>query len=229
MMLVGTGNEELDRRLGAIPHPSLIMIEGDPGAGKTIVACQFTNGFVRAGLKAVFISTEVLTFDIANKMRAIKMEVLSHMGRTLRIVPVNVKRFLWDSPKTRNLLSILSNYILTMNSVDLIVVDNLSVLSNLSTRLEILDFLRCCRLLSKKGTTLLFTIHPRTVSETLLTEIKSMTDVSYKVSGFSIAGRRLKSLERTKGIGGQGGADLVSFDIDPSLGVKIVPMSLSRS
>ena len=229
MMLVSTGNGELDRRLGPNPHPAIIMIEGEPGSGKTIMACQFTDGFLRAGLRAVYVSTEVLTLDVVKKMLAIKMEVLAHMGKRLRIVPLNVKKFSWDSLESSRLLSKLSTYITTMERADLIVIDNLSTLMSLSTKLEMLDFLRRCRLLSRDGTTVILTVHPAAVQESLMMEIKSMIDVSYRVSGFSMAGRRLKSLERMKGVGSNGGSDLISFDIDPSLGIKIVPLSVSKS
>lgn len=229
MMFVGTGNEELDRRLGGIIHPSIISVEGEPGTGKTIIACQFTDGFLNAGKRVVYISSELLTLDLVNKMRAIKINVLSFLGRSLRILPINVRRFVWNSSEINRLLSMLSAYMMSIQDADLIVVDNLSTLSNLTTKLEALDFLRKCRLLSKRGTTLIFTIHPSTMPEILLTEMKSMIDVSFKLSSFSLAGRRLRSLERMKGIGSQGGSDTVSFDIDPSLGIKIVPMSVSKS
>ncbi len=34
MILVPTGNDEMDRRINGIPHPSIIMMEGDHGTGE---------------------------------------------------------------------------------------------------------------------------------------------------------------------------------------------------
>ena len=65
-----------------------------------------------------------------------------------------------------------------MHRVDLVVVDNLSMMANLSTELETMDFFRRCRLISEKGTTFIFTIHPRIISEAMLTSVKSMIDVT---------------------------------------------------
>lgn len=48
-LIVGTGNEDLDRRLGGVPFPSLVMMEGDHGTGKSVMAAQFALGFLSAG------------------------------------------------------------------------------------------------------------------------------------------------------------------------------------
>ena len=42
VVTVPTGNEEVDRQLGGgLPLPSLVLIEGDHGTGKSSVSAQF--------------------------------------------------------------------------------------------------------------------------------------------------------------------------------------------
>jgi len=66
---LGTGNEDLDRRLGGVPFPSLIMMEGDHGTGKSVMAAQFAMGFVSAGKSGHVITTEHLTMDYQEEER----------------------------------------------------------------------------------------------------------------------------------------------------------------
>ncbi|MEM4827738.1 MAG: ATPase domain-containing protein, partial [Desulfurococcaceae archaeon] len=43
--VVSTGNEELDQKLaGGLPIPSLIVVEGEHGSGKTVLVQQFIYG-----------------------------------------------------------------------------------------------------------------------------------------------------------------------------------------
>ena len=40
--IISTDNEEVDRQLGGgLPVPSLVLIEGDHGTGKSVVTAQF--------------------------------------------------------------------------------------------------------------------------------------------------------------------------------------------
>ncbi|TRM87453.1 flagellar accessory protein FlaH, partial [Sulfolobus sp. C3] len=79
------------------------------------------------------------------------------------------------------------------------------------------------------GRLIMFTIHPDVFNEELKSRVTSIVDVYFKLSSTSIGGRRIKVLERVKTIGGIQGNDAISFDIDPALGVKVVPLSLSRA
>jgi flagellar protein FlaH len=92
----------------------------------------------------------------------------------------------------------------------------------------LLDFIRNLRQLQDKGKTVILTVHPPTFDESLLTQVRSMVDVYFRIRAVSIGGRRLKSLERIKNTGGFVGSEVVSFDIDPALGLRVVPLSISR-
>ncbi|MEM0121476.1 MAG: flagellar accessory protein FlaH, partial [Thermoprotei archaeon] len=84
------------------------------------------------------------------------------------------------------------------------------------------------RQLQDVGKTVILTVHPTIFQESLLTQVRSMVDVYYRIKAVSIGGRRLKSLERIKTTGGFVSSDIVSIDIDPALGLRVVPLSISR-
>src|SRR5579862_5478926 len=111
MRLVRTGNDEMDRRINGIPHPSIIMMEGDHGTGKTIVAGQFAYGFLSQGMKGVYVTTEGLTLDFINKMSSVKIEVYQYLIKGLIIAPVNVQGFNWNSVLAWRLLSRFVQYV----------------------------------------------------------------------------------------------------------------------
>jgi flagellar protein FlaH len=96
MMIVKTGNEELDRRISGIPHPSTIIVEGDHGVGKTVFAGQIAYGFLQNNMRVVFVTTEALSYDLVVKLRGVKVDLVeAFLEGRFRVVPVNVKRFSW--------------------------------------------------------------------------------------------------------------------------------------
>ncbi len=228
MMLVKTANDELDRRINGVPHPSIIMLEGDHGTGKSIVAGQIAYGFLEVGMKGVYVTTEGLTYDFINKMRGVKIDLYKYLNDTFTVAPVNVEGFNWNTDLAWKLLSRFAEYI-AEKPFDFAVIDSLTVMASFPTQFQVLDFVRRCRLLTPRGTTTILTIHPKSLPDILFTEMVSMADVYFRLSAVAIGGRRLKSLERIKNTGGYGGSDIVSFDIDPSIGLKVVPLSVSKS
>jgi len=228
MKVVKTANEELDRRIGGIPHPSTIIVEGEHGVGKTVFAGQLAYGFLQNDMKVVFVTTEALSYDLVVKLRGVKVDLVeAFLEGRFRVVPVNVKRFSWLSRQAEALLSRLLEYVRGV-SVDCIIVDSLSLMASYVEERALLDFIRNLRQLQDKGKTVILTVHPPTFEESLLTQVRSMVDVYFRIKAVSIGGRRLKSLERIKNTGGFVGSDVVSFDIDPALGLRVVPLSISR-
>ncbi len=228
MMIVRTGNEELDRRISGIPHPSTIIVEGDHGVGKTVFAGQVAYGFLQSDMRVVFVTTEALSYDLVVKLRGVKLDLVgAFLEGRFRVVPVNVKRFSWVSKQAEYLLSRLLEYVRRVK-VDCIIVDSLSLMASYVEERALLDFIRNIRQLQDKGKTVILTVHPPTFDEALITQVRSMVDVYFRIKAVSIGGRRLKSLERVKNTGGFVGSDIVSFDIDPALGLRVVPLSISR-
>jgi Predicted ATPases involved in biogenesis of archaeal flagella len=179
-------------------------------------------------MKVVFVTTEALSYDLVVKLRGVKVDLVeAFLEGRFRVVPVNVKRFSWLSRQAEALLSRLLEYVRGV-SVDCIIVDSLSLMASYVEERALLDFIRNLRQLQDKGKTVILTVHPPTFDESLLTQVRSMVDVYFRIRAVSIGGRRLKSLERIKNTGGFVGSEVVSFDIDPALGLRVVPLSISR-
>ncbi|PSN82999.1 flagellar accessory protein FlaH [Candidatus Marsarchaeota G2 archaeon BE_D] len=228
LTLVKTGNEELDRRLGGIPHPSLIFVEGEHGVGKTVLSAQFAKGFLESGFKGVFVTTEHLTFDLLVKLKEVKLDLSPwFLNGSLRIAPLNVRKFSWKSKFAEDLISVLLNFLKNVRC-SFCIIDSLTLLSLYSEPRQTLDLFKASRIFADIGKTMIFTMHPGVHPESLHTEVRSIVDVYFRIKNVVIGGRRLKSLERIKNAGGAIGSDIISFDVDPSLGLRVVPLSLSR-
>ncbi|AAY80521.1 flagella-related protein H [Sulfolobus acidocaldarius DSM 639] len=228
-MIISTGNDDLDRRLGGIPYPASIMIEGDHGTGKSVLSAQFVLGFLLSDKKGYVITTEQTTKDYLIKMKEIKIDLIPYFIRgKLRIAPLNTKKFNWNSSLAEKILDVIVNFIRSKN-IDFIVIDSLSILAAFSKEKQLLQFMKDIRVLVNTGKMILFTIHPDTFDEEMKSKITSIVDVYLKLSAATIGGRRVKILERVKTTGGISGSDTISFDVDPALGIKVVPLSLSRA
>ncbi|MEW5840725.1 MAG: ATPase domain-containing protein, partial [Thermoproteota archaeon] len=72
MVTVSTSNEEVDRQLGGgLPLPSLILMEGEHGTGKSALTAQFMKGMLESKRKVLYITTESNIKDYITKMKKI--------------------------------------------------------------------------------------------------------------------------------------------------------------
>jgi len=228
-LMISTGSEELDRRLGGIPFPSLIMIEGDHGTGKSVLAAQLASGFLASGKRGYIVTTEQTSLDYLRKMREVRINLTKpFLKGELGIAPVNTSRFTWNSQVAAKLLDLLYSFSSSLR-MDFLILDSLSVIATFAQERDILEFMKRSRVMVRGEMSMIFTVHPGVFSDSILTRVTSVVDVYLKLSAASIGGRRIKVLERVKTVGGVMGAEAISFDIDPSLGIKVVPLSLSRA
>ncbi|MEM3329503.1 MAG: ATPase domain-containing protein [Saccharolobus sp.] len=228
-MIIKTGNEELDRRLTGIPFPALIILEGDHGTGKSVLSAQIMFGFLISNKKGYVITTEQTSKDYLKKMRDVKINLIPYFIRgTFGIAPLNTTKFNWNSSLANKILELIVNFVKRRN-MDFLVIDSLSIIATFADEKQILQFMKEMRVLVDLGKLILFTVHPDVFSDDVKSRIISMVDVYFKLSSATIGGRRVKVLERIKTIGGIQGSDAISFDVDPALGIKVVPLSLSRA
>jgi flagellar protein FlaH len=226
-MIISTGNEELDRRLGGIPFPSLILIEGDHGTGKSVISAQFAYGLLNSDKQGYIITTEQSTYGYLKQMREVQIDLIPFFLRDkLGIAPLNTSRFSWSSQIAKRLLYVILNFLKKVR--DFAIIDSLTVISTFSTEEDLMEFIKGLRVLVTFGKGIIITIHPG-FPESLQSRIKSEVDTYFKLSAATIGNRRVKVMEKVKISEGVIGSDTISFDVDPSLGVTVVPLSLSRA
>jgi len=230
---IPTGNEVLDLRLGGgYPHPSYIVIEGDNGSGKSAVTQQFIYGALRKGYKVFALVTERSGREYLNDMSEIQLDVLNYfIVGSLKIVTANLKKLRWSAETMLKALNVLSKYFEKISlKYDFIVVDALTHLIHQAPQDIVLDFMKDLRQIVKRDVTVIVTIHPKALSEDLRSKVFGLCDVYIRLDNVDVGGRtyKLMSLVKMKGFG-SGTDTSIIFDVDPALGLKVVPLKATKA
>ena len=231
--IISTGNEELDTKLaGGIPFPSLIVIEGDHGTGKSVVAQQFIYGALRSSLKVIVVTTESTTIGYIKRMEQAGFPILDYyiMGK-LTIYSTQIPGIKWAREISRLLLTLTSNYmVLKIDHYDVFVIDSLSHLATYSGPNEVLDFFTTIRQITDRGKLIIITIHPGTIKEDLLTRIRAVCDGYFRLRNAVVGGRYVKIMNIVKLKGAPTVFDSnITFDVDPAFGIKLIPIALAKA
>ncbi len=230
--IISTDNEEVDRQLGGgLPVPSLVLIEGDHGTGKSVVTAQFMHGLLKTRMKILLISENNVK-EYITKMRTIQYNfALPFLLNKLSILPLHVYGVKWSKEQSVFLLPVLSRYIsINSEKYDVIIVDSLSLLTMYSSNESILDFITRCKHMVSNGRTVILTVHPRVMMEDIASRVRSACDCYIRLKSVNVAGRDVKSMEIVKLIGASGRVtSQFAFEVDPAFGIKIVPIATANA
>lgn len=228
-----TGNEELDLRLGGgIPSPSLILIEGDHGTAKSVLALQFIYGALRSGLRTYVCSTEALVKGYLAQARKLSYDLYDFFIKgKLKIIPVHMEGVAWAKELAKYLLNALSKYMtVTKSEYDVFAIDTFSVLAVYSDMSAVLNFLTEAKTITGEGKLVIMTLHPKGLPEDVSLRLKSMCDGYFKLSLRDIGGKSVKVMEVVKLRGAPSPLDAtIVFDVDPAFGIKVIPIGLAKA
>ena len=89
---VSTGSSEIDRRLGGgIPYRTLMLVEGQPAAGKSTLSQQLLWGALKSGEDASIYITEQTVQSFLRQMDSLGLGVTDYfLLDQLKIFPVNI-------------------------------------------------------------------------------------------------------------------------------------------
>ncbi len=233
-VIISTGNEELDIRLGGgYPHPNLILIEGDHGSGKSALGQQFLYGALKKGLNGLAIVTEVTPRELVRSMKEIQLKDIEwyYIYGKLRVLSINLRKFEWHRRLSRMILPVIAEYLeRTSKLYEVALIDSLTQLLTYADTSNVLNFMKRLRLLTSSGKTIILTMHPRAVEDYLASKIRGICDGYIKVRNEAIGGRILKVMSVIKMRGMPAGAETsITFDVDPAMGIKIVPIKAAKA
>ncbi|MEM4553933.1 MAG: ATPase domain-containing protein [Ignisphaera sp.] len=232
-LAISTSNEELDNRLGGgIPIPSLILIEGDHGTGKSVLAQQITYGALKNNMNVYYLTTEntVKDFLLQTKRLSIDMTSFFFKGK-LKIFPVHIEGAKWAKRVAKYLLDIVGEFMLrTIDYWDLMVIDSFSVLAVYASINDVLDFISRAKNITSRGKVIVFVVHPEALTDDIMIRLRSECDGYIRLKPYSVGGMIIKVMEIVKLRGALGPVDsMIAFDVDPAFGIKIIPISLAKA
>ncbi len=222
---VSTGQPDLDKKMGGgIPIGSLTLLEGQSDSGKSVVSQQLIWGSLQSGLTVTLFTTENTTKSFLRQMSSLNLEVMEFLllGR-LKIYPISAgKRKLTAKQVFDTMLHNISNG----PRVDLIVVDSLTTFVTRGSWEDTAAYFEECQVLVGEARTIINVASTYAFDDTTLARLRSMCDAHLTLRTEEVGDQLVKILEVAKIRGAtKSTGNIVTFDIEPDLGMKIIPIS----
>lgn len=225
--VVSTGNIEIDTKMGGgIPLGSLTLIEGDSHSGKSVLAQQMIWGSLHDGFQVSLFTTENTVKSLIKQMQSLSLDVLDFLLlRKLQVYPMSVARL--NEGAVSSLLQAIKEE--SQRNGDLVFVDALTPCIVASSEVEVLGYFEECKKLCSAGMTIISIIHSHAVNRDLLVRITSLCDAHLRLRTEEVGDRLVKAMEVAKVRGAsKNTGNIVSFEIEPGWGMRIIPISKAR-
>ena len=228
--VISTGNGELDKRIAdGLPLQSLTLIEGENDTGKSVLTQQIMYGAMKQGLSVDLFTTENTTKSFVKQMESMSLDVSEYFAwGYLRVFPLHVVGFEWTKEEMDNVLSCLIGSI-GHSRAEVAIIDSLTLFTEYVDTDTILSFFTNCKTLVDRGKTILITLHSYAFEEDTLVRIRSVSDAHMTMKKAMVGDKYVMVLEVQKVRGARKTTgNLVSFEVHPGYGMKVIPMSFAK-
>lgn len=222
--VISTGNGEIDNNLGGgIPRASMTLVEGESDSGKSVLTQQLAWGSLFKGFTVVVFTTENTVKSFVSQMNSLSLDVTDFLllGR-LKVFQGGASR-LRLSPA--QVFDIILNDLQTRPDV-LVIVDSLTTFITHSSIEETMAYFENCKMLCDMGLTIVNVVNSYAFNQADLARVRSICDAHLSLRTEVVGDRLIKVLEVAKVRGAEfGTGNIISFDVEPMLGMKIIPVS----
>ncbi|MFZ5917718.1 MAG: ATPase domain-containing protein [Chloroflexota bacterium] len=223
--MISTGNGELDGKMGGgVPYGSLTLIEGDSGAGKSVLSQQMMYGSLKDGCTLSLFTSENTVKSLVKQMRSLNLDIMDYLLlNKIRIFPIETARLGRDAPPT------LMKAIRREKGRSLVFIDSLTSSIPQSSDKEVIAFFEDGKRLCGEGTTVIIVVHSHGLTRELLTRIRSLCDAHLQLRTEEVGNKLVKTLEVTKVRGAdQTTGNIISFEVEPGWGMRVIPINKVR-
>jgi flagellar protein FlaH len=225
-----TAIPEVDEKLGGgIPLGSLCLVEGHSDSGKSVLCQHLTNGTLITGeISVAYYTTENNIKSLISQMDSLAMNVMDHfLADHLRIYPLTFRSNIQGGQKPFYVLN--HHFSRLPKEYKLIIVDSITLLIAHSNPVAIIDFFSRCKDLCDEGRTIIVVAHSYAFEEDILSRTRSLCDARFRLRLEQVGDSMIKIMEVLKVRGAERPTgDVVSFDIEPKLGMRIIPLAKAR-
>ena len=222
--VISTGNGEIDKNLGGgIPRASMTLVEGESDSGKSVLTQQLVWGSLHKGFTVVVFTTENTVKSFVSQMNSLSLDVTDFLllGK-LKVFQVGASR-LRLSPS--QVFDIILNDLQTRPDV-LVIVDSLTTFITHSSIEETMAYFENCKMLCDMGLTIVNVVNSYAFNQADLARVRSICDAHLSLRTEVVGDRLIKVLEVAKVRGAEfATGNIISFDVEPMLGMKIIPVS----
>ncbi len=228
--VISTGHPEIDKKLaGGIPTGSLVLGEGESDAGKSVLCQQIMWGSLANGVKVLVFTAENTVRSLIVQMDSLGMSIVDQllMGN-LKVYAMKLSRLrsmaAWDT--LQQLLEAME----AKDTFGLIIVDSMTPIVSQTSGDEALSYFERCKALCDKGRTVINVTHTYAFDQDLLIRVRSVSDAHFKLMIEKVGDKLVKTLEVAKIRGAQQNTgNILTFDVEPEVGMKIMPISRAKA
>jgi archaeal flagellar protein FlaH len=227
--IITTGHPEIDKKLGGgIPIGSLILIEGQSDAGKSVLSQQMIWGSLASGYRVLLFTTENTVKSLVSQMASLGQDILDYLllGR-LKVYYMKQSQVKAYPVATFDKI---------LEAIDknpayhLVVIDSLTPIVSVSDVLKILSYFERCKSVCDQGRTIINVMHTYALDNDTLIRVRSACDAHLKLTIEKVGDKLVKSLEVAKIRGAsQNTGNVVAFEVEPQVGMKIMPISRAKA
>jgi archaeal flagellar protein FlaH len=227
--IISTGQPEINKKLGGgIPVKSLILIEGQSDAGKSVLCQQITWGSLNSGFRVVMFTTENTITSMVTQMESLGLDILHHLLLgNFKIYPIKSSAITSD-PK--GVFEKILDTMGRLESFELFIIDALTPIVTQCGGDVALSYFERCKSYCDKGRTIINVAHTYAFEQDFLVRSRSVCDAHLKLIIEKVGDKLVKSLEVSKIRGAaQSTGNILSFDVEPQIGIKIMPVSRAKA
>ena len=238
--------DRLNKELGGgYPPGSIVLIEGDYGAGKSAMSQRFTNGLCEEGHTVTLLSTELTVGSFLEQMHSLNYSMVNHMlEEDILFLHADIgesKSSFTDDGGDEDRMDLLKRLMEAevMWDSDVIIIDTFdAILRNDPTfealvreneeRQAALEIISYFRDVISEGKVIMLTVDPTTLDEEALGPFRSIADVFLELEMVEVGNdvRRQISVLRFAGMGEQVG-DTIGYSVRSGTGIVIESRSVA--
>ncbi|KAF1078435.1 ATPase domain-containing protein [Methanogenium sp. MK-MG] len=228
--ILSTGYPDIDKKLAdGLPLGSLTLIEGENDSGKSVITQQIIWGGLKGSMNVALYTSENTSKSFLGQMDSMSLDISDYFAwGYLKVFPMHTIGFEWGE---KEMQGILKRIIMHMNNsdADVIIIDSLTLLTESTSSADLLAFLTNCKTLVDTGKTILITLHTYAFQEDTLVRIRSICDAHLMMKRALVGQKYIMVMEVVKIRGARKTTgNIVSFEVHPGFGMKIIPISMAR-
>jgi len=228
--IISTGHPEIDKKLGGgIPVGSLVLIEGESDAGKSVLCQQILWGSLYDNYKVLLFTAENTVRSLVVQMDSLGMDILDHllMG-WLKLYAMRLSKVRLTA--AYDTLQIILETIESHKDYDLVIIDSLTPIVSQTGGEEALAYFEGCKALCDKGKTIVNVTHTYAFDHDFLIRVCSACDAHFRLCIDKVGDKLVKTLEVAKIRGANlTTGNVLTFDVEPGIGMKIMPISKAKA
>ena len=181
-------------------------------------------------MSAVYYTTENTVKSLVSQMSSLNLDITDYfLCDRLRIYPLDIASS--EQAESGTAFQILIDHLDSLPTrFTLAIIDSLTGLVSHSDDHAIIEFFASCKRLCDEGRTVLAVVHSYAFDDRMLIRVRSLCDAHLVMKMEQVGDRLVKILEVAKVRNAdQSTGNIVSFDVEPGMGMKIIPISKAKA